>query len=226
MQRETYRAAADFGSASDNLAAAPSALSHAPRDGHVVRHLVDLRGIELLDIAEDADVVLRDEVDRDALSSCQHAADDLDLSRTPTRRRERHSYGATYLASESPRATDAVDVVLTIPRQVVVDHERDLLHIETARPDVGRDEHARCALPELGHDRVSLLCAAVSGVATSARRTLRHLAVHGRDGEVGLAHLLRQPVDLGMSVRARGQGERTLRRVLQKMTACVMVSVS
>jgi len=74
----------------------------------------------------------------------------------------------TDLASKATRATDAVNVVLTVPGQVVVDDERDLLHIETARPDVGRDEHARGALPELGHDRVTLLCAGVRAGASGA----------------------------------------------------------
>ena len=64
----------------------------------------------------------------------------------------------------------------------------DLLHVDAAAPDVGGDEHARVARAELGHDGVALL--------------LRHVAVHGGDCEVGLTHLVGQPVDL-----VRGKGE-------------------
>ncbi len=41
-------------------------------------------------------------------------------------------------------------------------------------------------MPEVFHDGVSLF--------------LRHVSVHGADGEVGLAHLLSQPVDLPLGV--------------------------
>ena len=61
-----------------------------------------------------------------------------------------------------------------------------LLHVDAAAPDVGGDEHARLARAELAHDRVALL--------------LRHVAVHRRDGEVRLAHLVREPVDLLLRV--------------------------
>ena len=64
----------------------------------------------------------------------------------------------------------------------------DLLHVDAPAPDVGGDEHARVARAELGHDGVALL--------------LRHVAVHGGDGEVGLTHLVGQPVDL-VEVRER-----------------------
>lgn len=57
-----------------------------------------------------------------------------------------------------------MNVVLAIARQVIVDDERDLLDIESASPDVGRDEDARSSRAELSHDRVALL--------------LGHLAVH------------------------------------------------
>mmetsp|Transcript_57834 Transcript_57834/g.136049 ORF Transcript_57834/g.136049 Transcript_57834/m.136049 type:complete len:268 (-) Transcript_57834:285-1088(-) len=79
-----------------------------------------------------------------------------------------------------------MDVQLTVVRQVVVDHQRDLAHVEPARPDVGGDEHARGARPELLHDRLAVV--------------LGHVAVHGGDREVRLAHLVREPVDLPLRV--------------------------
>mmetsp|Transcript_73098 Transcript_73098/g.158084 ORF Transcript_73098/g.158084 Transcript_73098/m.158084 type:complete len:321 (+) Transcript_73098:2-964(+) len=131
-----------------------AASSDEVRDVH--RHLVDLRGVELLDVAQDPDVVVLDKVDGDAL------------------------------ASEAPGAADAVDVQLAVVGQVVADHERDLLHVETAAPEVRGDQHAAGTGAELLHDRIALL--------------LRHVAVDRRHREVGVAHLLRQPVDLLLRV--------------------------
>lgn len=61
--------------------------------GYVHRHLVDLRGIVLLDVPQDSDVVGLDEVDGDTL------------------------------ATKTTRSTDAMDVQLTIVGQIVVDDE-------------------------------------------------------------------------------------------------------
>mmetsp|Transcript_1012 Transcript_1012/g.2689 ORF Transcript_1012/g.2689 Transcript_1012/m.2689 type:complete len:399 (+) Transcript_1012:376-1572(+) len=124
--------------------------------GDVHRHLVDLRGVELLDVAQDADVLRLDEVDGDAL------------------------------AAEAAGAPDAVDVQLAIVGQVVANHKRHLLHVEAAAPYVRGNEHTAGARAELGHDLVALL--------------LRHVTVHRRDGEVGLSHLLGEPVDLFLGV--------------------------
>mmetsp|Transcript_17729 Transcript_17729/g.55205 ORF Transcript_17729/g.55205 Transcript_17729/m.55205 type:complete len:274 (-) Transcript_17729:945-1766(-) len=95
--------------------------------GHVHRHLLDVRVVELLDLAQRAHVVLRHEVDRDAL------------------------------AAKATRAANAVDVVLAVRRQVVVDHEAHLLHVDAARKQVRRDEDARRTRAELAHDELALL---------------------------------------------------------------------
>lgn len=79
-----------------------------------------------------------------------------------------------------------MDVVLAVARQVVVDDQADLLHVDAAGPDVGGDEHAAGALAEVGHDAVAFL--------------LRHLAVHAADGEVGVAHFVCEPLDLAARV--------------------------
>lgn len=78
---------------------------------HVHGHLVDLRRVELLDVAKDTDVVVLYKVDGHAL------------------------------ASETTAAADPVEVQLTIVGEIVVDDERDLRHVDTSRPDVRRDEH-------------------------------------------------------------------------------------
>lgn len=90
------------------------------------------------------------------------------------------------LATKSSTATDTVDVVLTVAGQIVVDDQRDLLNVDTTGPDIGGNEDSRVALSEILHDAVTLL--------------LRHLAVHRGDGEVGLTHLVGQPIDLTAGV--------------------------
>ena len=90
------------------------------------------------------------------------------------------------LAAESSTATDSVDVVLTVAGQVVVDDKGDLLNIDTASPDISGDEDSGVALSEVLHNAVTLL--------------LGHLAVHGRNGEVGFTHLVGKPVDLAAGV--------------------------
>merc|ERR1719502_292196 len=133
-------------------------------------HLIDLGRIILLDVAQDADVVTLDEVDRHAL------------------------------AAETARPTDAVDVQLTAVGEVVADDQRHLLHVETATPEVSRDENTRLPCAELLHDRLALL--------------LRHVSVHGAHREVGFAHLLREPVNLLLRVdKDDGLGDR--QRIVQ-----------
>lgn len=75
-----------------------------------------------------------------------------------------------------------MDVQFSVVGQVVVDDEGDLGDVQTPGPHVGGDEDATSPGPELLHDGRPLL--------------LRHVAVHGANGEVGLAHLFRQPVNL------------------------------
>ena len=86
------------------------------------------------------------------------------------------------LAPETTRAPDAVQVVLRLRREVVVDNQGDLLDVDAAREEVGSDQNARRPGAELAHDDVA-------GV-------LVHVAVRGRDGVVALAHLVGEPVDL------------------------------
>ena len=75
-----------------------------------------------------------------------------------------------------------MDVQFSVVGQVVVDDEGYLGHVQTPGPHIGGNEHAASSGPELLHDGGPLL--------------LGHVAVHGANGEVGLPHLLRQPVHL------------------------------
>ena len=107
-------------------------------------HGVDLRAVVLLNFLDEARVLGQDEVD-----------------------------GGT-LSAETARATDPVDVAFLALGQLVVDHEADLLHVDTSGEQVCGDEHAHRARAELLHDDVTLL--------------LVHLTVHDGDHEVALLH--------------------------------------
>jgi hypothetical protein len=65
------------------------------------RHLLDLSIVELLDIVQHSDIFGSDEID-----------------------------GYTFTA-ETTATTDTMDVVLAVRGDVVVDYERDLLHVDT-----------------------------------------------------------------------------------------------
>ena len=124
--------------------------------GDVHRHLLDLSAVELLDLTHHADVLGRDEVDGDTL------------------------------ASEPTTTSNAMDVVLAVSGQIVVDDERDLLDINATGEEISGDKDAGGPGSELLHDEVSL--------------SLVHVAVHGRDGEIAGGELIRKPVDLSAGI--------------------------
>lgn len=128
-----------------------SAKSNLQEIGNVAGHLLNLSVVETLKITEKVTIIIGDEVDRDTL------------------------------ATEAARATDAVDVLLEVAREIVVDHERNLVNIDTTSEQVGGDENTRRARAELSQDDLALL--------------LRDITVSRRDGEVTLAELLSQPVN-------------------------------
>jgi len=78
---------------------------------HVHRHFVDLGGVELLDVPKNADILVLHEVD-----------------------------GHT-LAPEAARPAYPMDVQLTTRGKVIADHQRNLLHVQTATPHVRGDEN-------------------------------------------------------------------------------------
>eukprot|EP00906_Rhabdomonas_costata_P025811 RCo036865 len=137
---------------------------------HVHRHLIDLSAVVLLNVTEDADVVALHEVDSHPL------------------------------AAVPPRPPNAVDVELPGIREVVVDHQTNLGHVQPTGPHIGNNKNSAVALAEVPHHGVSLL--------------LLHPAVHAGDGEVGLAHLLGQPLHLLLGIAEdHGLGDR--QRVVQ-----------
>mmetsp|Transcript_83575 Transcript_83575/g.241391 ORF Transcript_83575/g.241391 Transcript_83575/m.241391 type:complete len:343 (+) Transcript_83575:25-1053(+) len=120
--------------------------------GDVHGHLLDLRVVELLDVLHGPDVRVRHEIDGHALPA------------------------------EAPAAADAVEVILHVRRQVVVDHQRHLLHVDATCEQVRGDEHAGRAGAELAHHQVALL--------------LVQVRMHRRHREVALHHLVCEEVDL------------------------------
>lgn len=80
--------------------------------GNVHGHLIDLGSVVLLDIAQNTNIIVLDEVDGDSL------------------------------ATKPTRTPDTVDVQLAVVWKVVVDYERNLLHIKTTAPDIGCNQHA------------------------------------------------------------------------------------
>ena len=76
------------------------------------RHTINLSTVELLNITEDTNVVILDKVDGNTL------------------------------ATETTRSTDSVNVELTVVGEVVVDHQRHLLYIDTTSPNVRGNQHA------------------------------------------------------------------------------------
>lgn len=115
-----------------------------------------MSAVELLNLAHHADIVSGDEVN-----------------------------GHT-LPAETAATTDTVDVVLTVGREVVVDDQGHLLHVDTTGEQVGGDEDTGRARAEFLHDDVAL--------------ALVHVTVHGRDGEVTGSELVGEPVDLSTGV--------------------------
>ena len=76
------------------------------------RHFVNLGGVVLLNIAEDANVIVLDKID-----------------------------GNTF-ATESTWPTDAVDVQLAVVGQIIVDDKGHLLNINSSSPNVSCDQHS------------------------------------------------------------------------------------
>jgi len=129
---------------------------HLILTSHVHGHLLNLCAVELLDFAHHADIVGGDEVDGNTLTS------------------------------ETSTTTDAVDVVLAVGGQVVVDDKRNLLDINTTGQKVSGNQNTGRSGTELLHDDVTLC--------------LVHVTVHGGDSEVTSSELVGEPVDLPASV--------------------------
>lgn len=124
--------------------------------GNVHGHLLDLGAVELLNLTHHADIIGGDEVDGNTLTA------------------------------ETATTTNAMDVVLTVGREVVVDDEGNLLDIDTTGQEISGDQDTGRTGTELLHDQITL--------------SLVHVTVHGRDGEVTGGELVGEPVDLSAGV--------------------------
>mmetsp|Transcript_109840 Transcript_109840/g.317569 ORF Transcript_109840/g.317569 Transcript_109840/m.317569 type:complete len:288 (-) Transcript_109840:444-1307(-) len=124
--------------------------------GNVHWHFSDLSSVKLFDIAEVTNIAFREEVDSNSLTS------------------------------ETSRATDTVDVVFSVGREVKVDDQRNLLDIDTTGQKIRGDQDTGGTSAEFPHDNITF--------------ALVHISVHARDGEVALLHFLLQPVDLASGV--------------------------
>jgi hypothetical protein len=177
------------------------------RGGTIHWHLIDLGGVELLDVAQQANVLVLDKVDGNTL------------------------------AAKTTRTANAMDVRFTVDGQVIVDDQRHLLHINTTGKNVGGDKHAparsRSVQRSSPYLAKCILLAGAERLHNLLALVLRHVTVDGRHGKVELTHLLGQEVDLKVQARsakrlhslAKQLGDRSREEtrtfffVLQKMTA-------
>mmetsp|Transcript_9405 Transcript_9405/g.17649 ORF Transcript_9405/g.17649 Transcript_9405/m.17649 type:complete len:287 (+) Transcript_9405:270-1130(+) len=97
-----------------------------------------------------------------------------------------HHVDGHTLSAVTPRSPDTVQIRLPVGRQVKIDHNGHVLHVNPARQQVRGDEHTRAAGPESGHNLLTL--------------SLGHVGMHEADGELLLVHLVRQPVHLPAGV--------------------------
>ena len=112
------------------------------------------------------------------------------------------------LAAGAPGAPDAVDVGLGRRRDVVVDDVREVLDVEAARGDVGRDEQVERAGAEAAHHAVALL--------------LRHAAVQRLGAVAAAVERLGELVDLaaGAAEDERGGGVLDVEDAAERRRAC------
>ena len=68
---------------------------------------------------------------------------------------------ASPTACARPGAADAMHVILRVHRKVVIHHVRNAVHVDAARGDVGRDEHAHRAGFEILQGAQSLVLRAI-----------------------------------------------------------------
>ena len=77
-----------------------------------------------------------------------------------------HKVNSDTLTAEPTATANAVDVVLAVRGQVVVDDERNLLHVNTTRKQIRRDENTGGAGTELLHQQLALLLVHVAVLNT------------------------------------------------------------
>ena len=126
------------------------------RTCNVHRHLLNLGAVELLDLSHHAHIVSSYEVDGNTLPA------------------------------ESSTATNTMDVVFAVGREIVIDNEGYLLNIDTTSQKISSDQNAGRARTELFHDNITL--------------RLLHVTMHGGHSKVTSGELVSEPVDLSAGV--------------------------
>jgi hypothetical protein len=90
------------------------------------------------------------------------------------------------LASKTADTSDAMDVVLSVAGNVIVDDKRDLLHVNSAGEEIRGDEYTRRTGAKLFHNDIAIL--------------LFQLAMHARNSEVTILQLIFEPLSLAAGV--------------------------
>jgi hypothetical protein len=120
-------------------------------------HLLDVGVVEALQLAKDVSIIVGNEVDGNSL------------------------------ASKTSRASNSVNVLLEVARQVVVDNERNLVDINTTGQKVGGDENTGRARAELSQDNLTLLLGDITMGRGYSEVTLTHLLSQVVDSLTGVA---------------------------------------
>ena len=161
-------------------------------------HFIYLGGVILLNVSENPYIVRLGKINSHTFATISSGATNPEVT-------QRTQCNVRYQENNS---TEPVNVQLTIVGEIIVDHQRHLLDVDPSSPHISCDEHTTRAersgvmgidpagktirtslqldipvsCPELLHDGLPLL--------------LRHVPVHAGHGEVGLTHLLSEPLCL------------------------------
>lgn len=112
---------------------------------HIHWHLLDDRVIERLDVLKRSSVFSGNKVDGRSFTS------ETTSSTNPSKK------FVSKVTQLTLKYKLPVNVVLSVCRQIIVDDERDLLHINSSGQQVSSDEDSRWSWPELLHNDIPLL---------------------------------------------------------------------
>ena len=129
-----------------------------------------------------------------------------------------HEVDSDTLTTEATTTTDTVDVVLAVGGEIVVDDERNLLHVNTTGEKVRGDENTGRARAELLHQELTLLLVHVAVLRKCQSATATET------GPRVYALTMAETVNSRECIFSVSQS--TFLLVLQKMTAWVIVTVS
>ncbi|MPN13647.1 hypothetical protein SDC9_160970 [bioreactor metagenome] len=96
-------------------------------------------------------------------------------------------------AARAPRSADAVDVVLELVGYVVIDHQVDVVHVDTACGDIGGHKHGALSASERAHDRIALVLTHIAVQAASGQAEVEELLLKSFHFPARIAEYQRQP---------------------------------